>query len=130
MKKTKKQKNDIPQFRRNLKAKAAGGAKATAGRSRVFADKKDIQAKDTGDSEIDEGIEEYKDAKPEIAPAAEIRTYYVSIGMVIGLAFDKGEKIKTGEALKKAIADNLLRNDLNELSGFIDKIELIDKSEG
>ena len=61
MKKTKKQKNDLPQYRKNLKAAAAGGAKATAGRARVFADKKDIQAKDTGDSEIDEGVEEYDD---------------------------------------------------------------------
>lgn len=59
---SKKKKNkDLPQFIRNLRAKAAGGAAATAGRSRVFDNKKDIVAKDTGDSEIDEGLEEYDD---------------------------------------------------------------------
>lgn len=131
-------KTKIPQQAKNSKASAAGIAKQTAGRARAFADKKDMLAANTGDAEMDEGLEEYKEKQaaqaPEIAPKAEIRTYAVSIGMVIGLHFDKGEKILTGEALKKAIADNLMAhpawNDLGELPNCIDNIELIDKSKG
>lgn len=50
----------LPQFRRNLKAKAAAGAHATAGRSRVFADKQDKLAKQSADPEIAEGVDEYE----------------------------------------------------------------------
>lgn len=129
----KKGKQELPHYRKLMKAAAAGGAAATKGRARAFADKKDILAGETGDSEIDEGLAEYKE-KQETAPKSEIRTYAVTIGMVIGLHFDKGQEILTGDALKKAIADNLIAHpawsDLDELPNFIDKIEIIDKSKG
>ncbi len=55
----KKNKN-VSQSMKNSKAAAAGMARSTAGRSRVFAGKKEkLAAMNTGDSEINEGLEEY-----------------------------------------------------------------------
>ena len=64
MGKAKKAKNaKLPQDRLNAKARAAAGAAATAGRARTFADKKDKLVKAGGDPEINEGLEEYEEAK-------------------------------------------------------------------
>lgn len=66
MGKAKKAKNaKMSQDRLNLKAKAAAGAAATAGRSRVFADKQDKLAKAGADPEIAEGLAEYEEKKAE-----------------------------------------------------------------
>lgn len=69
MGKAKKAKNAaMSQDRLNLKARAAAGAKATAGRSRIFADKGDILAKNKGDADIAEGMAEYNEKKNEVVP--------------------------------------------------------------
>lgn len=64
MGKAKKAKNaKMSQDRLNLKARAAAGAAATAGRARTFADKTDKLAKAGADPEIAEGLEEYEEKK-------------------------------------------------------------------
>jgi hypothetical protein len=50
-----------------MKAGAAGIAKHTAGRARVFADKKDFVEAETGGDEISEGIQEYKEKKNSVS---------------------------------------------------------------
>jgi hypothetical protein len=61
---------------------------------------------------------------------SQIRNYGVSVGMVMGLAFDKGEKIPDGKNLALIIAENLIAhpawNDPEELAEFIDSIILND----
>lgn len=62
-------KKKVPREIRIARAGGAAMAKATAGRARVFANKKD-KLVSTGDSEIDEGVEEYQEAK-DPAPSPE-----------------------------------------------------------
>ena len=93
----KKKDKALPHYRKLLKAKAAGGAAATRGRARTFADKKDILAANTGDSEIDEGLVEYNAKR---APSVIIVD--VDLRCQIGLSFPAGET-PTGDALKAAI---------------------------
>lgn len=59
----KKDRKNLPQAIRNLRAACAGGAKATFGRSRVFADKTDIINAQDGSDEISEGIAAYNESK-------------------------------------------------------------------
>lgn len=62
MGKAKKAKNaKLSRDRLMAKARNAAGAAATAGRARTFADKGDILAKNKGDAEIEEGLEEYEE---------------------------------------------------------------------
>jgi hypothetical protein len=63
-----KKKQKLPRDRELAKARAAGMARATAGKARTFANKKDILGAETGDGEIDEGVEEYASKKNAAAP--------------------------------------------------------------
>jgi hypothetical protein len=59
----KKDRKNLPQAIRNLRAACSGGAAATFGRSRTFADKTDILNQEDGSDEISEGVAAYHEKK-------------------------------------------------------------------
>lgn len=96
-----KKKQKVPQQVKNMRAATAGMAKATAGRARAFADKKDMLAANTGDSEINEGLEEYKEKQYQ--PAQDVLLLDVDIRIQVGILFPRGTApVNNADALTAA----------------------------
>lgn len=95
MSKAKKARNaKLPQDRLNAKARNAAGAAATAGRSRVFADKGDKLAKASADPEIAEGLEEYNAKKAEISGAPNKPARLLQVAIYVDPNKIKGDPIE------------------------------------
>lgn len=129
----KKSKPKLSHASRLAKAAAAGMAKATAGRSRTFAGKKDKLASNKGDEEIDDGLAEFQErmADSEVddtEPEEEVIVLRVSLNIDIANAFIvghvppmKSEEMKKAmlPAVREYLKETVLNGSDNELLDMV-----------